>query len=90
MTTKISYSLLLLSCIGFFCCASAEARGRRGCYSSDEVTGVYTAQASTGDRRLYSYEPDSGGSYYTTRRSAPRTPVYLLQKSNPNKYDAHQ
>ena len=86
MSQKLLITALVLTGLGLVFTSSADARGRRcGGYSNGNYY-TETAQASDGSR-LYSYEPDSG--YYVRPRSSYRssTPLYLLPKSDPGKYD---
>ena len=87
MSTKIIFSAFVLAGIGLVFCSTADARSRGRLFRNNRGSeGTYTAQAS-GERRLYSYEPDSGsyGSRGATSRS--NVPLYLLPKSDPRKYD---
>lgn len=83
--SKFVVTTLLLSAFGLAFSATADARGRGRCGCCESNGTYYTAQASDGSR-LYSYEPGSG--YYVSPRASSRTtPLYLLPKSDPGKYD---
>lgn len=88
MSQKLLMTALVIAGLGLVFTSTADARGRRcgGGYSGGYYTE--TAQAYDGNR-LYSYEPTSDSGYYVRPRSSsrPNTPVYLLPKSDPGKYD---